>query len=79
MNKRDGDSDTSPLGARQVRLAAYVMLASAALFFGGAWLSAQLGLAQRWAVIFDLVAMAGFAFAIIVLFQVWRLRQRQGD
>ncbi|MEX0970105.1 MAG: DUF5337 family protein [Paracoccaceae bacterium] len=79
MNKADGDSDASPVGAKQVRLAAYVMLGSAALFFGGAWISAQLGLAQRWAVIFDLVALAGFAFAIIVLFQVWRARQRQGD
>lgn len=79
MSKSDRDSQKRPAGLSQARLASFVMLASAALFFGGVWISAQLGLAQRWAVLFDLVALAGFAFAIIVLFQVWRARQQQGD
>jgi len=79
MNKPDRDSRTPPFGRVQARLASVVMLGAVALSLGGAWLSAQIGLAQRWAVLFDLVALAGFAFAIIVLFQVWRARQRQGD
>jgi len=79
MTKSDKDSEKPPYGRAQVRLASFVMLASVELSFGGVWLSAKLGLTQRWAVLFDLVALAGFAFAIIVLFQVWRARQRQGD
>ncbi len=64
---------------KQARLASYVMLASVVVFMGGSWLGGQLGLPVRYAFLFDLIAMAGFAFAMIVLFRVWRARQHNGE
>lgn len=44
------------------------------------WLGAQmvgpvLGLSLKWAVLFDLMALAAFTFALIVTYQIWRLRR----
>lgn len=64
---------------KQTRLASYVMLSSVVLFMGGSWLGGQLGLPVRYAFLFDFIALAGFAFAMIVLFRVWRARQQDGE
>ncbi len=64
---------------KQARLASYVILASVVVLMGGSWLGGQLGLPVRYAFLFDLIAMAGFAFAMIVLFRVWRARQKDGE
>jgi len=64
---------------KQTKLASYVMLASVVVLMGGSWLGGQLGLPVRYAFLFDLIAMAGFAFAMIVLFRVWRARQQDGE
>ncbi len=64
---------------RQTRLASYVMLGAVVVFMGGAWLGEKLGLPVRYAFLFDLIALAGFAFAMIVLFRVWRQRQNDGE
>ncbi len=64
---------------RQAKLASYVMLASVAVLMGGSWIGGQLGLPVRYAFLFDFIAMAGFAFAMIVLFRVWRDRQKDGE
>jgi hypothetical protein len=55
------------------------MLGAVVVLMGGSWLGGQLGLPVRYAFLFDLIAMAGFAFAMIVLFRVWRARQQDGE
>ncbi len=42
------------------------------------FLGGRLGLEPRYAFLADFAAMAAFAYALIVLFRVWRQRQ-QGD
>ncbi len=64
---------------KQTRLASYVMLASVAVLMGGSWVGGQLGLPVRYAFLFDFMALAGFAFAMITLFRVWRARQQDGE
>ena len=64
---------------KQTRLASYVMLASVVVLMGGSWLGGQLGLPVRYAFLFDFIALAGFAFAMITLFRVWRARQQDGE
>ena len=64
---------------KQTTLASYVMLAAVVVLMGGSWLGGQLGLPVRYAFLFDLVAMAGFVFAMITLFRVWRARQQDGE
>ena len=64
---------------KQTRLASIVMLVSVVVFMGGSWIGGQLGLPVRYAFLFDFVALAGFAFAMIVLFRVWRARQQDGE
>lgn len=34
-----------------------------------------IGLAGRYALLFDLAALAGFIYAVINIFQLWRMRQ----
>jgi len=64
---------------KQTKLASIVMLASVVVLMGGSWIGGQLGLPVRYAFLFDLIAMAGFAFAMITLFRVWRARQQDGE
>ena len=64
---------------KQTKLASYVMLAAVVVLMGGSWIGGQLGLPVRYAFLFDLIAMAGFAFAMITLFRVWRARQQDGE
>ena len=64
---------------KQTKLASYVMLGAVVVLMGGSWLGGQLGLPVRYAFLFDLIAMAGFAFAMITLFRVWRARQQDGE
>jgi len=64
---------------KQTKLASYVILASVMVLMGGSWLGGQLGLPVRYAFLFDFIALAGFAFAMIVLFRVWRSRQKDGE
>ncbi len=64
---------------KQTRLASYVMIASVVLLMGGSWIGGQMGLPVRFAFLIDFMALAGFAFAMIVFFRVWRSRQNSGE
>ncbi len=64
---------------KQTKLASYVMLASVVVLMGGSWIGGQIGLPVRYAFLFDFIALAGFAFAMITLFRVWRERQKDGE
>ncbi len=61
--------------ARKGRMAAIVIAATAVFWILATLLGAQLGLTQRVRALFDLVALAGFVWAIWMIFQIWRLRQ----
>ncbi len=39
------------------------------------WIGPALGLAGRYAVLFDLAAIAGFVYALVNIYQLWRMRQ----
>ncbi len=65
--------------SKQTRLASIVMLASVVVLMGGSWLGGLLGLPVRFAFLIDFIALGGFAFAMIVLFRVWRSRQQDGE
>jgi len=45
------------------------------LWMASQWIGGQIGLAARFAFLFDLAALAAFAWALIVLIRVWRARQ----
>ncbi len=73
---RDNEAENQ---RKQTKLASYVMLASVVVLMGGSWIGGQLGLPVRYAFLFDFIALAGFAFAMITLFRVWRARQKDGE
>jgi Family of unknown function (DUF5337) len=56
----------------QGRQAALVCAAAAILWIGAQWLGPSLGLPGQYAILFDLMALAAFAWAMVVTFRVWR-------
>ncbi len=61
--------------ARQARLVAIVLVVTMGLWMGAQWLGGQLGLETRYAFLFDLLAIAGFVWALVVTYQIWRGRR----
>jgi hypothetical protein len=61
--------------ARQVRLVAIVLVATITLWMGAQFFGGQLGLESRFVFLFDLLAIAGFVWALVVTYQIWRGRQ----
>lgn len=59
--------------ARQV---AVVIAATIVGWIGAQWLGKQLGLAGRYAFLFDLAALAALFWSLVVIFQIWRRRQQ---
>lgn len=60
---------------KQARLAAIVIFVTMIVWMALQWIGGQIGLEPRYAFLFDLSALAAFAWALIVLFRVWRARQ----
>ncbi len=61
--------------ARQVRLVAIVLVGTMVLWMGAQWVGGQLGLEARFVFLFDLCAIAGFVWALVVTYQIWRGRR----
>ncbi len=61
--------------ARRGRMAAMVIAGTGVFWILATILGAQLGLTQRTRALFDLMALAGFAWAVWMIYQVWQLRQ----
>ncbi|SFP70464.1 hypothetical protein SAMN04488047_11130 [Tranquillimonas alkanivorans] len=70
----EGRDDDRAL-ARQARLVAIVIAAVMILWMAGQWLGGELGLPARFVFLFDLLALAGFVWALIVTYQIWRKRR----
>ncbi|MES2915312.1 MAG: DUF5337 domain-containing protein [Pseudomonadota bacterium] len=61
--------------AAQARLVGIVLATTMVLWMGAQWLGGQFGLEARYAFLFDLAAIAGFVWAMVVTYQIWRGRQ----
>lgn len=62
---------------RAGRRAGLVMAGTAVFWIVATYLGGELGLSNRTRALFDLMALAGFGFALWMTYQVWRLRQNQ--
>lgn len=60
---------------RQTRSASIVIIVAMLGWMAVTFLGGKLGLPMRYAFLADFAAMAAFAYALIVLFRVWRQRQ----
>lgn len=65
--------------AKQARLVAIVLVATMALWLGAQFIGGKLGWEARFAFLFDLAALAGFTFALVVTFRLWRQRNADTD
>jgi len=63
--------------ARKTRMASIVVAVTMLLWIGVQFFGKNLGLAGRYAFLFDLAALAGLFWSMVVIVQVWRAR-RQG-
>lgn len=66
---RDGAS------ARQARLVGLVLIATMVLWMGAQAVGGQMGWSPRAALLVDLAALAGFLWALITTYQIWRKRR----
>ena len=72
---QDRPSEAEARRAREARLVGIVLAGTMALWLGGQWLGGKLGLEARYAFLFDLMAIAGFVWALVVTYRIWRGRQ----
>ena len=61
--------------ARKGRVAAVVIAGTAIFWVLAILLGGHFGLTHRTRALFDLMALAGFVWAVVLIFQIWRLRQ----
>lgn len=62
--------------ARKGRIVALLIASTAALWVLGLFFGNKVGLSQRWLALIDLFALVGFVLAIVMIWQIWRARQR---
>lgn len=61
--------------ARKARLVALVIAGTMLLWLGVQIVGGSLGLPPKYALLADLAALAGFIWALIVTYQIWRARR----
>lgn len=61
--------------ARLGRLISIVIAGTMLLWMGAQWVGSALGLPDAYVYLFDLFALAGFLWALIVTRQLWRKRR----
>lgn len=61
--------------ARQARLVSIVIASTMILWMLAQWMGGKMGLPARYVFLFDLFALAGFLWALIVTWQIWRNRR----
>jgi len=61
--------------ARMGRRAALVIAGTGVLWVLVTLIGAQYGLSQRVRALFDLMALVGFVYAFVLIYQLWRARQ----
>ncbi len=65
---RDGEG-------RQGRTIALVIAGTALVYVAAQWIGREMGADQRTLALFDLIALGGFLWCIIVTWQMWRNRR----
>ena len=58
--------------SRQARVASIVIALTMVIWMAAQWIGGKIGLEPRYVFLFDLAALAGLAWALIVTWQVWR-------
>ena len=71
----DDGNDQTRAQARLARTVSIVIAATMILWMGGQWLGGAIGLPDRFVFLLDLFALAGFLWALIVTWQIWRKRR----
>ena len=61
--------------SRKGRQAALVIAGTAVFWVVTTFVGGQMGLSQRMLALFDMLALAGFIWALWMIFQIWRARQ----
>lgn len=61
--------------ARQARTISLVIAGTMILWMAGQWVGGEMGLSSRYVFLIDLFALAGFLWAMIVTWQLWRKRR----
>jgi len=61
--------------ARKGRLAALVIAGTGVFWILATIIGGWLALDQRVRALFDLMALGGFVFALVLIYQLWRMRQ----
>jgi hypothetical protein len=61
--------------ARQARLVSIVIAVTMVGWMAAQWIGGQMGLPDRFVFLADLFALAGFLWALIVTWQIWRKRR----
>jgi hypothetical protein len=61
--------------ARKGRMAALVIAGTGVFWILATVLGGALALDQRLRALFDLMALGGFVFALVLIYQLWRLRR----
>ncbi len=61
--------------ARKGRFTAMVIAGTAVLWVLATLIGGELGLSNRMRALFDLLALAGFIWALVLIYQIWRTRQ----
>ncbi len=69
------DKDKEQAIARKGRHIGIVIAATMVLWRVMSFVGPQLGLPGRYALLFDFAALAGFIYAGVNIFQLWRMRQ----
>ena len=67
------DKDTQI--ARKGRLTALVIAGTCIFWVLATIIGGQIGLGHRGLALFDLMALAGFVWAFVLIYQIWRARQ----
>lgn len=68
-------SDRDQQIARKGRVTAMVIAGTAVFWILATLIGSQLGWSNRTQALFDLLALAGFVWAFVLIYQIWRTRQ----
>lgn len=68
-------AEQDKLMARKGRHTGLVIAISMVVWLGANWLGPQLGMPGRYALLFDLAALAALIYAMVNIYQIWRIRQ----
>ena len=75
MSDMSNDLNIQKSQSRQARLVSVVIAATMILWMAAQLIGGQLGLPSRYVFLFDLFALAGFFWALVVTWQIWRKRR----